>query len=259
MSEPNEQEKLLYGDLTARIRRMLEPAAHDSFLFHEDTIALLEPVIAPASKVLDAGCGRGTMTVWLAERGCNVVAIDPSEERLAHTRGLLREKELEDRARLEASHLPDAFPADIFDSILDCFSLWHISDWGRLFNLCKKNLKPHGRLVILDTFFYWKTTLEFRQQMRELWNTAPLTFNECKNMLIKRDFRLVKAEPIQEHYIRYLDAICQKVQELEREDIGTLDPGELKRVRGMWEWFRTAAHAEELVATMVVAELTEYE
>ncbi len=62
----------------------------------------------------------------------------------------------------------------------------------------------------MDTFFYWKTTLEFRQQMRELWTTAPLTFNECKNMLIKRDFRLLKAEPIQELYVRYLDALCAK-------------------------------------------------
>ena len=113
MTEPNEQERLLYGDLTARIRRMLETAAHDSFLFHEDTIALLEPMIPAGSKVLDAGCGRGTLTLWLAERGCNVVAIDPSEERLAHTRELVREKKLDQRVRLESSHLPDAFPEDI--------------------------------------------------------------------------------------------------------------------------------------------------
>src|SRR5687768_17776912 len=26
-----------------------------------------------------------------------------------------------------------SFPADHFDSILDVFSWWHISDWGRLF------------------------------------------------------------------------------------------------------------------------------
>lgn len=257
MTESNEQERLLYGELTAHIRRMLEPAAHDSFLYYEDTIRLLDPVIPRGSKVLDAGCGRGTLTAWLASRDCEVIAIDPSEERLSHTRELLREKKLDQKVKLEASHLPDSFPQDRFDVVLDCFSLWHISDWGRLFNLCRKNLNPHGKLIVLDTFFYWKTSLEFRQQMRELWSTAPLTFNECKNMLIKRDFRLLKAEPIQELYVRYLDALCSKARELDREDLGTLDPNELKKVKGMWEWFQAAALAEELVATMVVAELTE--
>jgi hypothetical protein len=57
--------------------------------------------------------------------------------------------------------------------------------------------------------------------------------------------------------VRYLDALCTKAYELDREDLGTLDPNELKKVKGMWEWFQAAAHAEELVATMVVAELTE--
>jgi hypothetical protein len=155
--------------------------------------------------------------------------------------------------------LPDSFPEDHFDVILDVFSWWHISDWGRLFNLARKNLKPQGKLMILDTFFGWKTSLEFRQQMRDLWAAALPTYNECKNMLIKREFRLVKIDPIQEAYVRYIDALCKKIQELEREDLGTSDPLELQHIKSMWEWFRSAAHNEEVVATCIVAELTQYE
>ncbi len=255
--EANIQEQLLYGDLTARIRRLLEPVAHDSFLFFEDTVRLLEAEIPPGAKVFDAGCGRGTITAWLAARGCNVVAVDSSSQRIAQTRNLLHEKGLDQNIKLEESHLPDAFPEDSFDVILDCFSLWHISDWGRLFNLAKLNLKPQGKFIILDTFFGWKTTLEFRQQMRELWMTAPLTYNECRNMLIKRDFRLAKAESIQDLYSKYLGALIAKIHELEKEDLGTLDPAELQKVKAMWEWFHKAAKDEELVATMIVAQLTE--
>jgi cyclopropane fatty-acyl-phospholipid synthase-like methyltransferase len=251
------QELLLYGELTARIRRMLEPVAHDSFLFYKDTISFLEPQIKPGAKVFDAGCGRGTLTAWLAERGCDVVAVDSNSERMSQTQTLLKEKGLQQKVHLEESRLPDAFPEDHFDVILDCFSLWHISDWGRLFNLARKNLKPQGKFVILDTFFGWKTTLDFRQQMRELWQSAPLTFNECKNMLIKRDFRLIKADSIQADYKRYLKSLFAKIQELEKEDLGAVDPGELKKVKSMWKWFCNAAEKEELVATMIVAELTE--
>ena len=122
------QDALLYGTLTARIRRMLEPVAHDSFLFFEDTIRFLEPEIAEGAKVFDAGCGRGTVTAWLAERGCEVVAVDSSQERMEHTRELLHEKGLDRNVHLEVSQLPDTFPEDHFDAILDIFSWWHISD-----------------------------------------------------------------------------------------------------------------------------------
>lgn len=257
MIDTNPQEQLLYGGLTARIRRMLEPMAHDSFLFYEDTIQLLEKHISPQHKVFDAGSGRGTITAWLADRGCKVVAADASTDRVEQTRELLRGKRLNAKVELYASDLPDSFPQDHFDVILDCFSWWHISDWGRLFNLSRKNLTKHGKLIILDSFFGWKTTLEFRQQMRELWYTAIPTYNECRNMLTKREFRLIKADSIQEQYVRYLDALCQKIVELEKEDLGDSDPMELKNVKAMWEWFRKAARKEELMASMVVAELTE--
>jgi cyclopropane fatty-acyl-phospholipid synthase-like methyltransferase len=250
------QEDLLYGALTARIRRMLEPVAHDSFLFYEDTIGLLEPQIKSGIKVLDAGCGRGTITSWIAEHGSEVVAIDSNQDRISQTRQLLSDRKLDARVKLEVSRLPDFFPEDHFDMILDCFSWWHISDWGRLLNLARKNLRSQGRMVILDTFFGWKTTLDFRQQMRDLWHTAIPTFNECKNMLIKREFRLLKSDSIQERYARYLDAISYKIHEFEREDLGASDPLELQNVKTMWEWFRNAAHHEELVATFIIAELT---
>jgi cyclopropane fatty-acyl-phospholipid synthase-like methyltransferase len=252
------QEALLYGAMTARIRRMLEPVAHDSFLFFEDTIALLSNHVKPGLKVFDAGCGRGIITAWLAEQGCEVVAVDSNQERIDQTRQLLHEKGLDKNVRLNVSQLPDSFPEDDFDLILDVFSWWHISDWGRLFNLSRKNLKPQGKLMILDTFFGWKTSLEFRQQMRELWHAALPTFNECKNMLIKREFRLLQADFIQEPYVRYLDAVCQHIHELEKEGLGDADPIELQHIKSMWEWFRLAAHQEELVATCVIAELTEY-
>jgi len=249
------QAEFLYGDLTARIRKMLEPVAHDSFLFFSDTVQLLEPEVNSGDRVLDAGSGRGTVTTWLADRGCTVHSIDSSPERVEQTRRLVAEQNLESRVTVERSPLPEAFPADHYDVILDCFSWWHISDWGRLLNASKRNLGSHKKLIILDTFFYWKTTLDFRREMLERWQTALPTYNECRNMLIKREFRILKEQPIQPSYIRYLDAIVQKIGEFEKEGLGDCDPGELKGVKEMWEWFRRAAHEEELFASLIVAEL----
>src|SRR5437867_4001194 len=106
---------LLYGPLTARIRRMLEPGAHDSFLFYKDTVRLLEPEMKSDGKVLDAGCGRGTITAWIAEQNHKVVAIDSSALHIEQTRTLLQERHLINNVSLEVSKLPDAFPEDHFD------------------------------------------------------------------------------------------------------------------------------------------------
>jgi cyclopropane fatty-acyl-phospholipid synthase-like methyltransferase len=257
MTEPTDHDLLLYGDLTAHIRRMLEPVAHDSFLYYEDTIRLLEHEVQAGAHVFDAGCGRGTITAWLAGRGCQVTAVDASEERVEQTRALLMERNLIENVRLRASFLPDRFPDEQFDVILDCFSWWHISDWGKLYNLSRKSLHQQGKLIVLDTFFGWNTSLDFRQQMRKLWQSALPTYNESRNMLTKRDFRLVRCDSIQDQYRRYLDGMVEKIHELEREDLGEADPLELSRVKLMWEWFHKAAHKDELVATLIVAELTQ--
>jgi hypothetical protein len=95
--------------------------------------------------------------------------------------------------------------------------------------------------------------------MREMWHTALPTLNECRNMLIKREFRLLKSDSIQERYTRYMDAVRAKIHEYEKEDLGTMDPQELRDTKRMWEWFREAAHKEELVAMLIVADLTEAE
>lgn len=42
----------------------------------------------PAGRALDAGCGHGAETLWLATRGWNVTAVDFSASALAHGRAM---------------------------------------------------------------------------------------------------------------------------------------------------------------------------
>lgn len=74
----------------------LDPVAHydeaperewdrlDRDLYHrlewEETVHHLERVLPDAGRVLDIGGGAGRYSVWLAERGYDVVLVDPSEE-----------------------------------------------------------------------------------------------------------------------------------------------------------------------------------
>lgn len=59
----------------------------------EHTQAYLWPVVqrlagdlAPGTRVLDIGCGNGSMAKLFVERGCTVVGVDPSAQGIAHAR-----------------------------------------------------------------------------------------------------------------------------------------------------------------------------
>ena len=79
---------------------------------------ILRGNITPEMRVLDAGCGYGRNLVYLLRGGCEVFALDTSEEGVAHVRALAAELAPHlppDNFRvgaIEAMGLPDAF-ADV--------------------------------------------------------------------------------------------------------------------------------------------------
>jgi SAM-dependent methyltransferase len=66
---------------------------------------------------LDLGCGEGADTLWLAERGWQVVAVDVSQTALQRAADDARERNLWDRIDLEHLDLSEAFPVGSFDLV----------------------------------------------------------------------------------------------------------------------------------------------
>lgn len=107
------------------------------------TTALVPDVAG--ERILDAGCGHGVYTTWLADRGAEVVAVDASEAMLAETA-----KRLDEEVTLHRSDLttPLEFADDgEFDGIVSGSVLDHIEDWDRLFAEFARVLAPGGFLV----------------------------------------------------------------------------------------------------------------
>lgn len=120
-------------------------ASGDLFrLLREQTHAAFARLIAPGSRVLEIGCGTGLDTVFLAGRGCQVVACDPSEEMVSRALCQLARRGLDDRAMVvpcglqDAAAFVDALTAPApFDAI--------VSNFGAL--NCVEHLAPLGALV----------------------------------------------------------------------------------------------------------------
>jgi SAM-dependent methyltransferase len=96
-------------------------------------------------RVLDAGCGTGVYTEWLAERGAEVLGVDVSEGMLEHARELVGDRAEFRRADLGA---PLEFAATGgFDGVVSALALGYVADWRVPFSEFARLLRPGGFLV----------------------------------------------------------------------------------------------------------------
>jgi len=112
--------------------------------------------VAPEAKVLEIGCGPGTLAVRLAERGARVVGIDTSDEMLAVARKKLdsngRASRLEFR-KLSALEIEDSFAAGSFDHVIGILVLSELTSEDEIDCVLLQSgrlLGPSGQLILAD-------------------------------------------------------------------------------------------------------------
>ena len=132
--------------------------------------------LQPASKVLDAGCGTGTNSRWLAGLGFKVTGADFSEFALSRAKGDVDYR----REDLTALTFDDAK----FDAIFCIGVLMHIPEVDKALTELVRVLKPGGWLILAESNatapetyafrLYWKLTRKHRVKRQaqglEVWS-----------------------------------------------------------------------------------------
>jgi SAM-dependent methyltransferase len=105
--------------------------------------ALLDPL--PPSIVLDAACGTGRHSVYLASRGHRIIGIDRSSAMLAHARRKLPSGDFREGS-LEALPLDNAS----VDAVVCALALIHLPALGQVMQEYARVVRPGGRVVMSD-------------------------------------------------------------------------------------------------------------
>ncbi len=131
--------------------------------------AFLLPQLRPGMRVLDVGCGPGTITLGLAEAVApgEVIGVDLQEGLVERARGLAAQRGVSNVRfeRADAYELP--FPDGSFDAALAHRVVMHLADPVRGLREVRRVLRRAGVLGLCDvdvaTTVRWPTTPEFEQ------------------------------------------------------------------------------------------------
>lgn len=125
---------------------------------HTDALKNMNRVLAdrvqikPGERVLDAGCGVGGSSLWLAkERGADVVGITLAARQVEKARGYAARRRLTDRVHFEvADFTATPFPAASFDVVWAVESQCHAPCKAAFYQEAARVLRPGGRVVVAD-------------------------------------------------------------------------------------------------------------
>lgn len=115
--------------------------------------AHLEEVAASLTpgRALDLGCGEGADSLWLADRGWQVLGVDISDTALSRAASEAEARGLTERVRFMQTDLSVRFPEGAFDLVSAQFlqSVVHL-DRERIFTAAAAAVVSGGMLIVVD-------------------------------------------------------------------------------------------------------------
>lgn len=121
-------------------------------------------------RILDLGCGWGSMSVWLAERfpSADIVAVSNSNSQREYISLRLQQKGLESRVKVITADINEFDPEKQFDRIISVEMMEHVRNHSRLFTNLSKWLAPQGK-ILTHVFAHQDLSYDFETEGANDW------------------------------------------------------------------------------------------
>lgn len=144
-----------------------ETRSHSQALLNMNLKLAETAAIAEGERILDAGCGIGGSSIWLAEnRGVRVTGITLSDLQVNQARQNAAQRGVSDRVDFQmADFCATPFAAESFDVIWGIESICHALDKREFIREAFRLLRKGGRLVCSDGYALRRTFNEAEWQI----------------------------------------------------------------------------------------------
>lgn len=144
--------------------------------------------------VLDAGCGRGTTSCYLAKKyGCNMSGIDIVDFELRIAQKKAKKFNLNKKTRFYLKDYSDTkFLDNHFDKVFTLETLVHSPDFKKTLREFYRIIKPKGRLALFEyTISPFKEWRKYDKKMLNIINTgsAMMSLNKMFHTTFRNDIK----------------------------------------------------------------------
>jgi ubiquinone/menaquinone biosynthesis C-methylase UbiE len=134
--------------------------------------------LLPAWKIADLGAGEGTLSLMMAQRAEQVVAVDNSEKMVEYGKQVIAEQQIKN-VEFRLGELEDPpIESGTMDLVIFSQSLHHAISPNRAIAAAARILKPGGVILILDLLCH------HFEEARELYADQWLGFEESELLLM---------------------------------------------------------------------------